>query len=396
MDLVIVPFHDYKKWEEEGYRTRDAHLYKKFESDERVRKILVVNRPTSLAEVLIKNKKKFLNKGEIVYRNNRYQITRVNSETYVLDIFLKDFFKVIFERKKWWYSALSYNLVSNIINKAMIDLDMQNTVLYLQNPMSINLAKTLNVKIWGFDAIDNWLTHPQMGNIKSLVNSNYEYINNNADFITTVSESLCAFFYKSGHSYWIPNGVDKDIFFLKECYNENIKVCYVGKIQDRVNISLIEKCLDKFSNVDFYLVGPILSQNKKIKFLAKKYNNFHIVGDIHYDTLPEVLSSFDIGIIPHHVNEFTNSMNPLKLYEYLASGLPVLTTPCAGVNNISPYVHIVESENGFVSELGDIIKQINLKKYNPKDVMESIEENIFWDSKSNEIISIMENKLKEK
>lgn len=52
VNVVIVPFHDYKKWNEEGFRTRDAHVCEHFSENSEIEKILVINRPTSLAEVL--------------------------------------------------------------------------------------------------------------------------------------------------------------------------------------------------------------------------------------------------------------------------------------------------------------------------------------------------------
>ena len=56
INVVMIPFHDYKKWKEEGFRTRDAHVCEHFSENGEVNKILVINRPTSLAEVMLKQK----------------------------------------------------------------------------------------------------------------------------------------------------------------------------------------------------------------------------------------------------------------------------------------------------------------------------------------------------
>ncbi len=52
---------------------------------------------------------------------------------------------------------------------------------------------------------------------------------------------------------------------------------------------------------------------------------FHLAA-VSYDRLPEILSQFTLGIIPFRYNELTAGVNPNKLYEYLAAGLPVVST----------------------------------------------------------------------
>ena len=61
------------------------------------------------------------------------------------------------------------------------------------------------------------------------------------------------------------------------------------------------------------------------------------------------MSAFDVGIIPHRIDPYTASMDPLKLYEYLAAGLPVVTTRVAGTEALSEQVEIVESADEFVA-----------------------------------------------
>lgn len=56
MNIIIQPFHDYKKWLAEGFRTRDSHIYESLKEDSRIEKILIINRPVSKAEVMLKKK----------------------------------------------------------------------------------------------------------------------------------------------------------------------------------------------------------------------------------------------------------------------------------------------------------------------------------------------------
>ena len=62
--------------------------------------------------------------------------------------------------------------------------------------------------------------------------------------------------------------------------------------------------------------------------------NIHMVGPRDAGALPEVLRGADIGLIPYAINDLTRSVFPMKVYEYLAAGLPVLSTPLPALEGV--------------------------------------------------------------
>ena len=61
MNLFIIPFHDWRKINNEGFRTRDAHLIEHFQKKNNVKRLIIINRPTTKAELLFKSYKKDIN-----------------------------------------------------------------------------------------------------------------------------------------------------------------------------------------------------------------------------------------------------------------------------------------------------------------------------------------------
>lgn len=398
MDIVMIPFHDCKKWMKEGFRTRDAHLAEHFCMDQRIGKILVINRPVSLAEVCFKRTGWKINaeKMEIVLKGKNFQITKLNHKLYCLDTFLPDFFKVAKQKKLWWSSAFENKFVLDTIQKAVKYLKLEDSILLLQNPMAVNVIKAMNYKCFAFDAIDNWLYHSQMSSNHSVIKDNYQYIEENADVIFTVSHALTKLFKENKNVYWVANGVDIDFFtsgFSNHVPGTPITVGYIGKIQERVDFELVEACLKKFSNIQFVFMGPVYSQKKIIKRLQKNYSNLLFTGDIHYKNLPQAMKKIDLAIIPHRVDDFTESMNPLKLYEYLAAGKPVVSTRVAGISDISPYVYSAGSYDEFIAELSNTAAMAEQGKLNPQTIAESIPAECSWTYRCDEIINILENNL---
>ena len=389
MDIVMIPFHDCKKWINEGYRTRDAHLAENFVNSEKVGKLLVVNRPVSLAEKLLKGMDWKTASGKVIEESKNFCLSRLDNGIYCIDTFVPDLVKVAIEKKNWWFTAFTYDFVKKSINKAILLLEMENPILLLQNPMAIGAVDSVKCSQFVFDAIDNWLYHPQMANIKELVKRNYNYVDQNADMIITVSEALTKTFVKNKNIHWVSNGVDIDYFsdaFKTEKTDVRV-VGYVGKIQDRVDFDLVEKCLKKFSKVLFVFLGPVYSQQKRIRGLKKKYSNIVFRGDVHYTKLPQEMKEFDIAIIPHKVDNFTNSMNPLKLYEYLSAGKQVVTTAVAGVDGISENVYLSANDDEFIENLQKALD--SLESSDCKAISDSIPAEYTWKNKSELMLELM-------
>ena len=98
-------------------------------------------------------------------------------------------------------------------------------------------------------------------------------------------------------------------------------------------------------------MGPDhLTAPEKSKLAAEK--NIHITGPVPYPKIPEVMSKFDVCIVPHVETRFTNSLNPLKLWEYLAAGKPIVSTNVAGFRDYPQFCRLASGKDAFARECG--------------------------------------------
>lgn len=391
MNIVMVPFHDYKKWATEGFRTRDAHLFQHFAKNDMVDKILVINRPVSLAESLVRGKSWRTPMGEVVLKCRDWQLSRVSDKCYFIDFRSKEFLKVLLRRRKWWNDIFKERWIMDAILEAESYLNMKNSVLFLENPMAIGIVGSIKEDVFVFDAIDDWTKHPQMKNELAIIKQNYRFIGSRADYITTVSNDLRGFFEKYNNNVrWVPNGVDFEFFSSSLGINENKRpvVGYIGKIQDRVDFDLVEYCLKKENNMDFVFMGPIYSTVKKtVNTLKKEYKNISFIGDVKYEDIPLKMKDIDVAILPHRVNEFTNSMNPIKVYEYLAAGKQVVSTGVAGIDGLSRYIKVTDSNEEFTHALANAVRKAVSDRGLPEKIRKSLDKKFSWKNISKEIIS---------
>ncbi|CRH18794.1 glycosyltransferase [Carnobacterium maltaromaticum] len=195
----------------------------------------------------------------------------------------------------------------------------------------------------------------------------------------------------------INNGVDMKTFTLNQTIdtketeivkaNNRKKVAYIGTISDWVNISMIYKLAKEMSNVDFYVVGPL---DRHINM--DEYNdldNMIFTGPQPYYTVPAIIKQMDVMIMPFVLNEVVESVNPVKIYEYLAMGKPVIAT---GYSETYQFANLIETYNT-ETEFAELLKnQLAINSDNP-DLIEkriAFASNNSWKQRANGFKKLIE------
>ncbi len=128
-------------------------------------------------------------------------------------------------------------------------------------------------------------------------------------------------------------------------------LAYTGTIhKERVNLDLIEKIADAFPQATVALIGPNMLDAAATQRL-KRHANIRLPGTFPFEEMPRLMSAFDVCIVPHLVSPFTESLSPLKFYEYLASGLPAVSTPVPGFRDCPELVYLAEDAPAFVAAI---------------------------------------------
>ncbi len=116
---------------------------------------------------------------------------------------------------------------------------------------------------------------------------------------------------------------------------------FFGLIRDWVDIDLLYRIARKRPEWHFVIIGDADSSVDLNRY--RSLANMHFLGRRPYTDLPAYCRQFDVGLIPFQVNDLTYAVNPIKLREYLAAGLPVVSTP---MPEVKLYEHLVEIAAG--------------------------------------------------
>ncbi|MFB5944693.1 glycosyltransferase [Albibacterium profundi] len=136
------------------------------------------------------------------------------------------------------------------------------------------------------------------------------------------------------NTYFIPNAAD--IEHCSRTLDVNLPVFskivdipkpivgYFGNIERRIDFSLLHKTAVRNSDISFVFAGPVNWNYVPVEFW--KLDNVHFIGKVAYKELPSVLKGFEVATIPFKKDEVSSTIFPLKLFEYLGAGKPVVST----------------------------------------------------------------------
>ncbi|MDG1286199.1 MAG: glycosyltransferase [Rickettsiales bacterium] len=178
-----------------------------------------------------------------------------------------------------------------------------------------------------------------------------------ADLVISASESLHSRMPHEKRLY-LPHGVDIELFIRPspcplELQKTRKRACFYGSIASWVRLDWIAFAAQQLPEWDFILIGNIKADVQ----VLKKQDNIIFTGPKPHDELVAYASHCDILLMPFADNEQIRHCNPLKLYEYLALGKPIVTTQFPAIEPYQSLLHIADSPEGFVTCLQEALKE---------------------------------------
>jgi glycosyltransferase involved in cell wall biosynthesis len=129
---------------------------------------------------------------------------------------------------------------------------------------------------------------------------------------------------------------------------------YIGVIDERLDLGLIERLAAARPDAVVALVGPVAKIDERT---LPRRENIAYLGKAGYDELPRLLAAFDVALMPFALNEHTENISPTKTLEYLAAGRPVVSTAVPDVvADHADVVHVAASTSDFIDAVSEALR----------------------------------------
>jgi glycosyltransferase involved in cell wall biosynthesis len=251
-------------------------------------------------------------------------------------------------------------ILSRFLLANMRKLGIENPLLWLYSHYNSPLIKKLNCKRALYECVDEFsgakgLINPEVA--KDLENKTLDAVD--AAIVTAPALKLS----KTNHNsniHIIPNAANvahfgKALLNLPEP-NEmkglgHPRLIFIGAVAYWIDLQLLEHLATERPEWQIILVGPVLVNTKKLQ----TFSNVHILGKQSYHSLPAYLASSEVALNPYLLDSVAENCSPLKLYEYMAAALPVVSTNMPEARHFPGIINVAISYDNFIVQTEKIL-----------------------------------------
>ena len=242
--------------------------------------------------------------------------------------------------------------------------NISNPVVWLYTPMALDLAQRLAPSLVVYDVMDDLASFKYAP--EELVLRSRQTLAA-ADLVFTGGRSLHNKVVKQRpeRTYLFPSGVEPEHFEpalgLRSADQPRV-AGYVGVIDERVDLQLVAGLAEQLPDWEIRMVGPVLKVDEASLPQAP---NIAYPGRVEYRDLAEVMAGFTVGIMPFALNEATRSISPTKTLEYIAAGLPVISTRVPDVvADYTGMVKLADDARQFAAACAECLREDPVERRN--------------------------------
>jgi len=234
-------------------------------------------------------------------------------------------------------------------------LGFGNILTWTTVPNVAGIAGKLGEKLIIYNCTDDYSLWP--GGNRDLIMAQEKALLKKADLVFASSDSLfenCSKLNKN--TYLFPHAVDLRHFEKadRSCVPHDLKtvphpiIGFFGLLYEKINFNLLVKVARSYPDTSLVLIGK---QGIDLSYL-KDEKNIVLIGQVPFGDLPKYAVHFDVGLMPYVLDDEIRKSAPLKLKEYLALGLPVVSVEVKDVHKYGNLVYIARNSDDFIKKVG--------------------------------------------
>ncbi len=297
-----------------------------------------------------------------------------------------------------WISRLNRKILSTLLRWYIRRLGFQNPIFWTYNPLAIGLVDLLNESMIVYHCTDDLTAWPGMP-VNALTLSEEELVRK-ADLVFTTNPKLqeTRSQWNPDNTYYFPNVADFDHFSKARQPGHipedlaNIpqpRIGFIGAISDyKMDFELISYVAKTRKDWQWVMIGQVGEGQPETTIDLLRQSNIHLLGPKPYQILPDYLRGFDIAVLPNRINNYTISMFPMKFFEYLSAGKPVVATNLPSLKDYSEACFLANSSENFILAIEDILSG----KLPDETLCLNLAKKHTWDWRLNEMLKLIINK----
>jgi glycosyltransferase involved in cell wall biosynthesis len=175
------------------------------------------------------------------------------------------------------------------------------------------------------------------------------------------------------NTYLIPNGVNYQSYAdaLAEPQSpddlmaiKNPRLGYIGLVGDKLDLNMLVELAQENPEWSLVLLGQVrVHQQKEAWRALQMLPNVYHLGPVEVSQVPHYVKGFQVGLMPYLQNCHAEYISPLKLYDYLAAGLPIASLDIPAAREFSQYIHLTDNPRSFAQAVRAALADTTPERY---------------------------------
>ncbi len=241
----------------------------------------------------------------------------------------------------------------------MWKLGLAPDIFWTYNPMTTRLVDTARFRALVYHCVDDVKAQPGMP-VEQIAQAENELLIAAHIGFVTAEHMLASRKAVNPNTHYLPNVADFSHFAKARDATLSVPadmaafpkpvIGFVGAISGyKVDFHLLRKMAEQHPEWSIVMIGKVGEGDPWTDVSALKgLPNIHLIGPRAYDALPACLKAFDVAMLPCVLNEYTRSMFPMKFFEYLAAGCPVVSTNLDALQQYRAVAYLADDHEDFI------------------------------------------------
>lgn len=299
---------------------------------------------------------------------------------------------------------LTWRLLARAVRSFLERSEWERPILWIYHPEAARVMEHLPARLVCYDCVDDFRTFPQYRGREEAIDALEGEILQRADLVFATSSALYeAKRERNPHTHLAPN-VGDAAHFSKALSPDTVvpadleripppRIGFVGAVDDyKLDVALVGQVAEAHPEWSFVLIGPVGVAEKQARLQPLHRPNVHLLGYRPYETLPGYLKGMDVCVIPYAVTEHTTSVFPIKFFEFLASGKPVVVTP---LPSLVPFGEVAAVADGPLAFAEAIARGLDSDTPRAKAARLSLARANTWDKRVGTLLALVQRRLDE-
>ena len=223
-----------------------------------------------------------------------------------------------------------------------------------------------------------------------------------ADLVFVASEELVERYSAFGNVHWVPNGVDYDAFARLADDPPPIpadlaaipepRLGYAGTLRAQIDIDALIAIASARPDWAIVLIGDVSRGTTDSETFRRLQNlkNVHLLGPKQTDEVAVYLHHLDVGLLPYRLDGAARYCYPLKMHEYLAAGLPVISSSLPAVRPFTSVIQIADTPGAWIDQISRSLDTVTPLRVEER---RSVARRNSWDERVRVISTLIEQKV---